>query len=157
MRYARILRPCNSVDLLEQGHLLGEGHQIQWAGIGVKMAIGSFRRGGMRRFGRVQQLQRLACAGDRCGADFVRMGKAGCLAGNASQAEPRISTVISGLQPAIVKGEALGRHKLEIKLAIVARRQQPCCQCLGFLGVELVVKKGVGIVRWRHTILCRDG
>ena len=156
LRDTRILGACHRVDFLEQRDLLGEGHEVERARIGIEVPVCTLGRGRMGRRGRIEQLQRLARARDGRGADFIGMGKARGLARDTAQAEARIAAVIGGLEPSVVKGEALARHELQVQFAIVAGAQQARRQRLGFLGIELGVEQGVRIVCWRHAQLCRD-
>ncbi len=157
LRHARVLGAGDGVDLFEQSDLLLERDEVERAGIGIEMAIGPLGRRGERPLGRIEQLQRLARAADGSGADFVGMGKTGRLARHSAQAEARIARIVCGLQPSVVETEGFGRDELEVKLAIVAGRQQTARQCASFVGSELVaVDEGVRIESGRgHRAQCR--
>jgi hypothetical protein len=80
------------------------------------------------------------------------MGKAGHLARDAAQAEPRIAAVIGGFQPSVVEGETFAGHELQEQFAIVAGAQRLAGQFRGLIGRELAgaVEERAGIGRRGH-------
>ena len=147
LHHARIAGACCRVDHLQQTDLLGEGNPVEWRGVGVEMAIVAARRRGRLTLGRIEQLQRLPGTADRFLADFVGVGKAGHLAGNTAQAEPGITRIIRGLEPAVIESEGLAGDELHIEFAIVAARQSFSRQGLGARRIKLAIEQRTGIGR----------
>jgi hypothetical protein len=147
-------RAGGGIDLFKQRDLGGKFHAVERRGIGIKMAIGAHRRRGLGARRRVQKRQRFARPRNRCGGNFIGMGKAGHLARHAAQAKACLSAVVAGFQPAIIKAKGFGRDELQIKLAIVALGQSAAHQSAGFIGFKLAgtVKQRAGVGRKGHAV-----
>jgi hypothetical protein len=116
------------------------------------VTVGAGRGRGHRRLRGIEQAERFARPRDGGGGYLVGMGKAGHLARDAAQAEPRIAAVIGGFQPSVVEGETFAGHELQEQFAIVAGAQRLAGQFRGLIGRELAgaVEERAGIGRRGH-------
>ena len=107
LRHARIARAGGGIDRLEQFDLFGKAQRVERRGVSVEVAVVLARRRGWLGFCRIEQLQRLAGAADRCFADLIGMGKAGHFPRNPAQAKPGIARIVGGFEPPVVEHERL--------------------------------------------------
>ncbi len=153
LRDARIARAGSSIDRLAQIDLVGEGHEVERIGIGIKMPVGALWRAGLGTCGRIDQRHRLGSTVDCGRAQFIGMRESGGFARHGAQAKARLGVVARGFQPAIVEAECLGLAILQIEFAIVRLGQGLRGQALGLFGLKLagMVEKGAGVCRTGHA------
>ena len=136
LRNTRVARARGGVDLLAQGNLLRERHQLKRVAVGVQRPVVlAWRRCGLF-LGRIKQLQRFPRTADGGLAHVIGVAEPRHLARHTAQAKARPGRIIGHLQTAIVKAETFGCAILEIKFPIVARLERLPRNALRCVGVK---------------------
>ena len=113
------------VDLLQQRHLLGEGHAVDRIVVGIEQAVGAARRFvGLAAAAGAHRLDRFGGALQRLLVQRRGVGKARDVARHRAQAEALRGVERGALQLAVVERQAFALDIFQEQLAVVAAGQR---------------------------------